>query len=104
MDDAFQVPLDGFTMHLRPSELAAVATGLGSHDTSKAGGLMTLAEAVRQMPIRERAPAWELLVRRYGRQKPLPRAAGEIGMDLIHARGLLERFQQLLPNAPPTET
>jgi hypothetical protein len=35
-------------------------------------------------------------VRRYGRRRPLEQAAGEIGMDEIHARTLLEGFSHTL--------
>ena len=43
--DAYTVPLDAFTMHLRPSELDAVATGLGEFDASRSGDQLTLVEA-----------------------------------------------------------
>lgn len=100
----FRVPLDGaWAMQLRPSELASVAAGLGTFDSSEEGDLLTLVEALRKMPVSDRAPVWELAVRRYGRHKPLPRAAGEIGMDQIHAGDLLERFGQLLAAVPPPE-
>lgn len=100
----FRVPLDGsFAMQLRRSELAGVAAGLGKFDSSEGGDLLTLAEAVRKMPVNDRAPVWELAVRRYGRHKPLVQAAGEIGMDQIHAQDLLERFSHLLAAVPPPE-
>jgi hypothetical protein len=101
---AFRVPLDGFDMHLRRSELEAVAAGLGTFDTSAEGDLMTLAEALRRLPAAERAPTWELAVRRYGHQKPLPQAAGEIGLDAVHAEELLARFAAALSQVPPPET
>ena len=62
---------------------------------------MTLAEALRQLAVNDRAPAWELMIRRYGRRKPLPQAAGEIGMDEIHARDLIEQFRQALAVVRP---
>jgi hypothetical protein len=96
MSDPFRVPLNGFVMQLRRSELEAVAAGLGGFDVSEEGNLIALAEAVRGLPTIDRAPAWELLIRRYGRRKPPAQASAEIGMDLIRARDLLERFSQLL--------
>jgi hypothetical protein len=98
-----RVPLNGFAMQLRPSELEAVAAGLGQFDSSREGDLVTLAEAVRRLPVLDRAPLWELATRRYGRRKPLDQAAGEIGMDVIHARDLLERYSQLLAEVPPPD-
>jgi hypothetical protein len=100
---AFRVPLDGFEMHLRRSELQAVAGGLGTFDASAEGDLVTLAEALRRLPAAERAPTWELAVRRYGHHKPLPQAAGEIGLDALHAEELLARFTQALAEVPPPE-
>ena len=97
------MPLDGYVMQLRRSELESVASGLGEFDASDEGNLITLAEALRAMPVRDRAPLWELAVRRYGRHKPLERAAGEIGMDAIHARELLEAFSHALALVPPPE-
>jgi hypothetical protein len=90
-------------MQLRPSELESVAAGLGEFDSSEEGDLLTLAEAVRQLPTNGRAPVWELAVRRYGRHKPLAQAAGEIGLDLVVARDLLERFARNLAAVPPPE-
>jgi len=55
------------------------------------------------MPVSDRAPAWELSVRRYGRHKPLEQAAGEIGMDVLRARWLLETFSKALAAVPPPE-
>src|SRR5919201_6228542 len=98
-----QVPLDGFDMHLRRSELEAVASGLGTFDASAEGDLVTLAEALRRLPAAERAPTWELAVRRYGHHKPLAQAAGEIGLDEVHARELIERFTAALGEVPPPE-
>jgi hypothetical protein len=99
----FAVPLDGYEMHLRRSEVASVAVGLGEFDASEEGNLLTLAEAVRAMPPNDRAPLWELAVRRYGRHKPVEQAAGEIGMDAIRARALLETFSRALAAVPPPE-
>jgi hypothetical protein len=99
----FRVPLNGFAMQLRRSELQAVAEGLGQFDVSEEGNLLTLAEAVRALPNLDRAPTWELLIRRYGRHKPTAQASAEIGMDLIRANDLLERFSQLLAAVPPPE-
>jgi len=55
------------------------------------------------LPVRDRAPTWELAVRRYGRHKPLPQAAGEIGLDEIRGRLLLEQFSAELTRVPPPE-
>ena len=101
--DAYRVPVDGFSMRLRPSELEAVAVGLGEFDASDEGNRLTLAEALRRLPLAERAPTWELAMRRYGRHKPLGQAAGEIGMDLLRAQALLERFAHNLAEVPPPE-
>jgi hypothetical protein len=95
--DALRVPLDGFDMQLRRAELEAVAMGAGERD------LLKLAEALRRLPAAERAPTWELAVRRYGHQKPLAQAAGEIGLDAIHAEELLARFTTALAEVPPAE-
>jgi hypothetical protein len=103
LEQAFRVALDGYAMQLRPSELESVAAGLGEFDSSKEGDLITLAEAVRRLPPRDRAPAWELAVRRYGRHKSLRQAAGEIGMDRVHAQDLIERFSHLLVTVPPPD-
>ena len=100
----FRVPLDGFEMQLRRSELEAVAAGLGTFDASAEGDLLTLAEALRRLPTAERAPTWELAVRRYGHHKPLPQAAGEIGLDALHAEELLTRFTAALAEVPPPES
>jgi hypothetical protein len=97
------VPLNGLSMHLRLSELESVAAGLGEFDSSEEGDLLTLAEAVRRLPANDRASAWELAVRRYGRHKPLAQAAGEIGMDVIVARDLMERFAHNLAAVPPPD-
>jgi hypothetical protein len=103
LEHAFRVALNGYAMQLRPSELESVAAGLGEFDSSKEGDLITLAEALRRLPANDRAPAWELAIRRYGRHKPLRQAAGEIGMDVVHAQDLLERFSHLLVTVPPPD-
>ncbi len=100
---ALTVPLNGLAMHLRPSELESVAAGLGEFDSSEEGDLLTLAEAVRRLSPNDRAPTWELAVRRYDRHKPIAQAAGEIGLDLIVARDLLERFTHNLAAIPPPD-
>ena len=101
--DRFDVPIDGFVMHLRISELEAVAAGLGAFDSSEEGDLLTLARALRCLGPAERAPTWELAVRRFGRHKPLTQAAGEIGLDEVLARALLERFNRGLTEVPAPE-
>ncbi|MDQ3810941.1 MAG: hypothetical protein M3336_11680 [Chloroflexota bacterium] len=102
--DAFDVPLEaGYAMHLRPSELEAVAVGLGEFDSSQEGDLLTLARALGSLPANERAPTWELAVRRFGRHKSLAQAAAEIGLDEVVARDLLERFCRGLTQVPPPE-
>jgi hypothetical protein len=98
-----QVPLDGLSMRLRRTELAAVATGIGAFETPVEGEPNTLAAALRRLPSGDRAPTWELAVRRYGQHKPLPQAAGEIGLDAVHARELLARFAHLLAEVAPPE-
>lgn len=90
---SLDVALDGFIMRLRPSELTAVAASFAAPG---APGPMRLAEALRGMPTSDRAPVWELAVRHFGRRKPLEQAAGEIGMDVLHARDLLAAFQAAL--------
>jgi len=102
-EPAFRVPLDGAEMQLRRTELEAVAAGLGEFDSSAEGDLVTLAAALLRLPPRDRAPTWELAVRRFGRHKPLPQAAGEIGLDEVHARALLDRFTRSLAEVPPPE-
>ncbi|HLZ29888.1 MAG TPA: hypothetical protein VKV73_21420 [Chloroflexota bacterium] len=88
-DGALRVPLNAFTMQLRPSELESVAAGLDYADP------LSLVEAVRRLAVNDRAATWELAIRHLGRHTPLPEAAGEIGMDLVHARDLLEAFRNL---------
>jgi hypothetical protein len=100
----FCVPLNGFAMQLRRSELESVAAGLGEFDSSAADDLLApLAEALRQLPVNERAATWELAGRRYGRHKPLAQAAGEIGLDIVVARDLLDRFAHNLAVVPPPD-
>ena len=101
--EGFDVPIDGFVMHLRISELEAVAAGLGAFDSSEEGDLLTLARALRCLGPAERAPTWELAVRRFGRHKPLAPAAGEIGLDEVVARALMERFKHGLTEVPAPE-
>jgi hypothetical protein len=101
--EAFRVPLDGYVMQLRRSELESVAAGLGEFDASEEGNLLTLVEALRLLPASDRAPLWELAVRRYGRHKPLEQAAGEIGMDAIRGRALLEAFSRAIAAVPSPE-
>jgi hypothetical protein len=101
--DAFHVGINGFVMRLRRSELESVAAGLGEFDASEEGNLITLARALHGLPSTERAPVWELAVRRYGRHKPVELAAGEIGMDAIRARALLDAFSRAIARTPPPE-
>jgi hypothetical protein len=84
-----RVPLNGFAIQIRPSELESVTAGLGQDDR------LALVESVRRLPVNDRAPAWELAVRHLGRRTELAQAAGEIGMDLVHARDLLEALRTL---------
>jgi hypothetical protein len=93
--ELLRVPLDSvFAMHLRPSELESVALGLRQTDASASSDYLSLAAALHNLPPSDRAPLWELAVRRYGRSKPLAQASAEIGMDLVHARELLEAFSR----------
>src|SRR5215472_2752289 len=95
--EQMRVPLDGgFVMQLRESELEPVAAGLQEPDAPFDGSLPTLAEAVRALPLSDRASLWEVAVRRYGRRKPLEQAAGEIGMDVQRGQALLEAFSRAL--------
>lgn len=90
-DSRFSVPLNGIDMRLRRSELAAVSSGLGQReDDVKLHG--RLADALRALPLGERAPTWELVLRRFAHGKPLAWAAGEIGLDEVVAKDLLDRF------------
>ena len=101
---AFDVILDAqVTMRLRRSELEAVAAGLGEFDSSEEGDLLTLVEAVQRLAANERAPTWELAMRRFGRHKALAQAAGEVGLDESFAKVLLERFCHELTEVPAPE-
>ena len=92
-----RVPLDGgFVMQLRDAELESVAAGLRELDSAFRGSLVSVAAAVRALPLSDRASLWELAVRRYGRRKPLEQAAGEIGMDTQRAHALVEAFSKAL--------
>lgn len=98
----FTVPLEGYAMNVRPSEAAAVAARFGGMDPRSEADQARIVEALRRMPARDRAPAWELVMRHLGRGKPLDRAAGEIGMDLVHAEALLAGFLEALDAGPLT--
>ncbi|MBV8714497.1 MAG: hypothetical protein JO020_28335 [Chloroflexi bacterium] len=103
--ESLRIPLEGgFVMQLRPSELEAVAQGLGEFDASARGNMLTLASAVRALPLNDRAALWELAVRRYARNQTLEQAAGSIGMDVIRARALLEALDKALATVPPPES
>ncbi|MGI9149680.1 MAG: hypothetical protein ACR2IK_24555 [Chloroflexota bacterium] len=91
---ALGVPLHGYAMVLRPSELAAVAAGLAKLRPTAPRDPITLVEALRQLLETDRAPVWELAVRRFGGRKTISQAAGEIGMDVVHAEALLEAYIQ----------
>lgn len=97
------LPLDGVTMHLRPSELDLVVAGFGAVDSSPEGHAVTLVDALRRLPPTDRAPTWELLVRHLGRHTPLLLAAGSIGMDLLHARDLLDALDEGIAAVPVPE-
>jgi hypothetical protein len=84
------VPLDVYTMHLRPSELALVAAGMAELGRIEANLPAALPDALRRLPTIDRAPLWELAVRHFGRRKPLAQSAAEIGMDAIHAAELVD--------------
>jgi hypothetical protein len=107
------VPLDGYVMRLRPSELKSVASGLAAGGSLAPAAIdslapaavetiapAALAEALKQLPTIDRPPTWELSVRHFGRRKPLPQAAGEIGMDLLHAQDLVKNLGQALSASP----
>jgi hypothetical protein len=87
-EEALRIPLDGYAMQLRPSELESVAAGLPESAPA------TLPEALKRLPANDRAPLWELATRHYGRHKPIEQAAGEIGMDPIRAHSLLHAFSE----------
>jgi hypothetical protein len=98
--DALSVPLDGYTMRLRPSELEAVASCFAG-ELPPGEAEVRLAAALHGLPSRDRASTWELAVRHFGRRTPLGQAAAEIGMDVLHARHLLDRFREQLAVLPP---
>ena len=83
----FSVPIGGYDMQLRPSEVESVVAGLGASQNALPEAVVG---AVSALPISDRAPAWELAIRHFGRRKPLEQAAGEIGMDVVRARALTE--------------
>jgi hypothetical protein len=95
-ESVFPVPLEGYVMQLRPSELDSVAAGVGVLDAATDGHRSRLAEALRRLAVIDRPPTWELAVRHFGRRKPLAQAAGEIGMDTIRAADLLALFSAAL--------
>jgi hypothetical protein len=98
--EALRIPIDAYAMQLRPSEVEAVASGLGrSANASEPGSLEPIAAAVRGLPANDRAPLWELAVRHYGRRNPVDQAAHEIGMDTLHAHALLGAFGESLKAA-----
>ncbi|GAC1321716.1 MAG: hypothetical protein NVSMB2_18680 [Chloroflexota bacterium] len=97
------IPLDAATMHLRRSELDAVVEDVGQGDVSFENQAARLVEAVRTLPPTDRAPTWELVARHVARRTPLPLAAGQIGMDLLHARDLLAALQQAIAALPASE-
>jgi hypothetical protein len=99
----YNVALNGVVMQLRRTELKLVAAGLGEFDSSPEGDLETLVAAITRLKPNERASAWELAVRRFGRHKPLAQAAGEIGLDEVHARVLIDRFTRSLAEVPAPE-
>jgi hypothetical protein len=90
---AVTVELDGYAMHLRPSEMSAVAAGLGVD-------ALALPAALRRVAALDRPPTWEIAIRHYGRRRAVAQAAGEIGMDVIHARDLLARLTTALDSSP----
>jgi hypothetical protein len=93
--EAFRVDIGGFVMQLRRSELRAVLAGLpGNVDAGDEPSLVRLAAAVWSLGARDRAPLWELAVRHYARGRPLDQAAGEIGMDAVHGRALLDALSE----------
>jgi hypothetical protein len=89
--EALRVPINGYAMQLQPSEVAAVAGAVGGSFS-----LTAVVDAVRASPAHDRAPFWELATRHFARDKPVPRAAAEIGMDTLHAHALLEAFARAL--------
>ena len=95
--ELLRVPLDGgFVMQLHDAEVESVAAGLRALDPAFEGSSVTLAAAVRALPLSDRASLWELAVRRFGRRKPLEQAAGEIGMDTQRGQALLDALSKAL--------
>src|SRR5215469_6922356 len=97
--EVFTVPLNGYEMQLRPSEVESVASGLGKPEPSRETTLHDVVRAITALPVTDRAPAWELAIRHFGRRKPLEQAAGEIGMDVLWARALMDAFTSLADSA-----
>jgi hypothetical protein len=97
---AAPLPLDGYTMHLQPSEVALVTEGMADLDWFNDADPRALPDALQRLPSIDRAPVWEVSVRHFGRRKPLSQAAAEIGMDALHARDLLARLAEAL-DVPP---
>jgi hypothetical protein len=98
MDDpAFEVPLNGYTMRLRRVELDSVAAGLEALGGRRVANTTDLAAALRQLPVADRAPIWELTVRHFGRRTPLSLAAGQIGLDELRAPVLIDEYLAHLP-------
>jgi hypothetical protein len=90
-DESLRVPIDSYAMQLRPSEVRSVAGAVGGTFDPFA-----VVDAVRALPAHDRAPFWELATRHFARHKPVQQAAGEIGMDTLHARALLDAFARAL--------
>lgn len=88
---------------LKRFELNDVVAGLGMFDCSEEGDLITVVEALSRLPADERAPAWDLVVYRYGRHLPLSEAAARAGLDEPRARVILGHFTHLLAEVPPPE-
>ncbi len=98
MDDpAFEVPLNGYTMQLRRVELDPVAAGLEALAGRRVANTAALATALRQLPVADRAPTWELTLRHFGRRTPLTLAAGQIGLDELRAPVLIDAYLAQLP-------
>ena len=86
-------------MQLHRWELEPVASGIAELSEGAAASPVrpeALATALCEMPAFDRAPVWELAVRRFGRRKPLAQAAGEIGMDALRGHALLAAFSEAL--------
>ncbi|MBV9353942.1 MAG: hypothetical protein JO023_00300 [Chloroflexi bacterium] len=96
-DPAFEVPLNGYTMLLRRVELDPVATGVEALAGRRIANTAELARALRQVPVADRAPTWELTVRHFGRRTPLTLAAAQIGLDELRAPVLIDAYLARLP-------